>query len=121
LLDQLGLPLDHAPAVRPAPIATTSHPAIAPSVWRHLRAIHAALPPIEAAAARDEAARLSVPQRDGWIAALMPLSVEMGAAMVTAYLHDEIEAPPPRAALRVAMPSACAGCGVHAAPFRRSA
>jgi len=122
LLDQLGLPLDHAPAVRPAPVVSASHQAIAPSVWRHLRAIHAALPPIEAAAARDEAARLSVPERDAWIAALKPLTVEMGAGMVSAYLRGDIEAPPPRRALHVAMPvDACVGCGVHAAHFRRVA
>lgn len=93
VLDELGLPHDHAPIARARPATAASAQTIAPSVWRHLRAIHAALPPIEAAAARDEAARLTIAERDAWIAALMPLSVETGARVVSAYLRGEIDAP----------------------------
>ncbi|MBE7451468.1 MAG: hypothetical protein HS111_21985 [Kofleriaceae bacterium] len=119
LLDQLGLPLDHAPAVRPVPPTPPPGP-IAPSVLRHLRAIHAALPPVEAAAASDEAQRLSRPMLDAWIAALTRVSVPDGARLVSAYLRGEIEAPTPRPAVRIA-PMPCAGCVGSPRHFRRTA
>lgn len=135
ILGQLGLPLDHAPVAAPVSRAQANRGPIAPSVWRHLRAIYGELSPDERTLVRLEANLLSDAARDGWIAALMQHTVEQGADFVRAYLRDQVEAPPPAAPLPTAPrfvvrpavasplvrtpPSPCAGCPLS--QFRRAA
>jgi hypothetical protein len=117
ILDELTLPNDHAPiAAHPRSAAPTA-PRIPPAVWRHLRAVYAALSPVQAEQVRGIAARLSPAQRDAWIRTLAPLSVEQAAAVVLAHLRGEIalpvaqpgRAPTPQA--RRSLVVACAACG----------
>ena len=137
MLDQLGLPLDHVPAATPAARAATSRGPIAPSVWRHVRAIYNELSPAERERVRHEVDGLTEAERDGWITALLLHTVEQGADYVRAYLRDQVEAPPPaaplparprvivRAPASIASPAArtapatCDGCPLS--HFRRAA
>lgn len=137
MLDQLGLPLDHVPVATPVGRAATSREPIAPSVWRHVRAIYNELSPAERERVRQEVDELTDAERDGWIAALMLHTVEQGADFVRAYLRDQVEAPPPAAPLPVrprvivraptsiasplarTAPAACDGCPLS--HFRRAA
>ena len=140
VLDQLGLPLDHVPVTHAVPAASAPSP-IAPSTWRHLRAIHARLTPAEAAAARDEAVILSAARRQVWIAELSRRTVDDGVDLVRAYLRGEIELPRQRASaprsnaphVVVGVPTSFAGarvanargascgCGLVPSCFRRTA
>lgn len=113
VLDQLGLPLDHAPTY--ANPAVAAQRPIAPSTWRHLRAIYTALTPDEAVDVRGEIMRLSATEREDWIADLSRRTVEDGVRIVRAYVRGEV-GPPPRRVVAQHL-----GCGVSACCFRRSA
>lgn len=119
VLDQLGLPLDHVPVTHAAPAAPAPAP-IAPSTWRHLRAIYDVLSPAEADAVRHESARLGAAEREAWIAELSRRTVDDGAHLVSAYLRGEIELAPQRATAQRSGRASC-GCGMAPSCFRRTA
>ena len=92
VLGHLGLPIDHAPDTRAANASRSQPAPISPSACRHLRAIQRLLSPADAAAARDEADRLSPSERAAWVVALSRFAVDDAAQIVSAYLRSEIEA-----------------------------